>query len=68
MAKKPQETLLLVAVKGTNARSIKEGIASILTAEAQRMKKESSWKGYYFQLRRKEAFLAKPIYPKGKKL
>lgn len=68
MPKKIQETLLLVAVKGTNARPIKEGIASILTAEAHRMKKESAWKGYYFQLRRKEAFKAKPIYPKGRKL
>jgi hypothetical protein len=67
MAKQP-ETLLLVAVKGTRSQIIKEGIASILTTEGKKLKKETAWKGYYFQLRSKDGYKAKPIWPEGKKL
>lgn len=62
------ETLLLVAVKGTKAQILKEGIASVLTSEGKKLKKETQWKGYYFQLRSRDGFKAKPIWPEGKKL
>jgi len=68
MATKKQETMVLVAVKGTTAKSIKEGLPGVLTMEGKKLKKEPQWRGYYFQLRNKEAFLAQPLYPKGKKL
>jgi len=68
MATKQQDTLLLTATKGVKSQIIKEGIAATLAMEGKRLKKETQWKGYYFQLRSRDGYKAKPIWPEGKKL
>ncbi len=53
---KQDETFLLVAIKGSSTRVVKEGVIKIIQGEKSKLKKDYNWKGWIFQVRTPEGY------------
>lgn len=63
---KEDDQFVLVAVKGKVHTPLKEGIVKFVQACRSQLKRSGNWKGWKLQVRRKAAYLAKPILEEKK--
>ena len=65
--KDPNKKMYLIAIRGNFTKIAKEGVISYLFMEWGKMKKESAWNGWRFQVRNIDAYKKWPIYYPKKK-